>query len=606
MEQPAADSLVLYKRRPARVVAVTDKLEIELPGGGARRVRPKDVVPLHPGPLRSLGELRPVEGEIEAACELLAGQTTTVAELAELAFGAFTPATAWAVWERVEEGIELEGEAPDAIRVRTPEEAAAEREAREGRDRRRRAWGELLQRIQAGRVLPEDRPQLADLEGLALGRHEGSRILRALDRAERPEVAHELLLKLGAWGPEVDPHPVREGLPEAPPALELPELAAAPRRDLTALEAFAIDDEGNQDPDDAVSWDGRWLWVHVADAAALVLPGSAADEEARLRGATQYLPHRQVPMLPVQAVQRLGLGLAPVSPALSFGIRMDAEGEILDVAIVPSTVRVRRLSYGEAERRLHEEPFAGLHRLALRLRERRLAAGAVDIRLPEARVRVVAGEVRIEPLPPLASRLLVSELMLRAGEAAARYAAAEGIALPFIAQSPPDEADPGEGLAGMYALRRRMRPRQIVTAPEPHAGLGLAAYCQATSPLRRYTDLLTHQQLRAHVTGGEPLDAETVRARAGAAEQAMAAVRRAERASNRHWTLVWLLRHERWRGEAVVVEPRERRSVVIVPELALEAQVALRGVPQPNERLPVVLTGVDLPNLEARFRLERG
>ena len=47
--------------------------------------------------------------------------------------------------------------------------------------------------------------------------------------------------------------------------------------DLTGLEAWAIDDAGNQDPDDAVSLEGNRLWVHIADAAALILPDGEAD-----------------------------------------------------------------------------------------------------------------------------------------------------------------------------------------------------------------------------------------------------------------------------------------------------------------------------------------
>lgn len=68
--------------------------------------------------------------------------------------------------------------------------------------------------------------------------------------------------------------------------MELPDLPDEPRRDLTGLPAFAIDDEGNLDPDDALSLDGDRLWVHVADAAALIGPDSPADIEARARGAT--------------------------------------------------------------------------------------------------------------------------------------------------------------------------------------------------------------------------------------------------------------------------------------------------------------------------------
>ncbi len=96
-------SLVLYKGGPARVVAIGDKLEIELQDGRSLRVRPKDVTLLHPGPLAGVRDLiNPPAGEVEAACELLEGGQTTLPELAELVYGSYTPATAWAAWRLVD------------------------------------------------------------------------------------------------------------------------------------------------------------------------------------------------------------------------------------------------------------------------------------------------------------------------------------------------------------------------------------------------------------------------------------------------------------------------------------------------------------------------
>ena len=46
-------------------------------------------------------------------------------------------------------------------------------------------------------------------------------------------------------------------------------------------------------------------------------------------------------------------------------------------------------------------------------------------------------------------------------------------------------------------LRSRMTRGVVHTdAPVPHAGLGLDAYVQVTSPIRRYNDLLAHWQLK--------------------------------------------------------------------------------------------------------------
>src|ERR1035437_4540781 len=99
--------------------------------------------------------------------------------------------------------------------------------------------------------------------------------------------------------------------------------------DVTYLPAFAIDNAWTTDPDDALSLEGpNRLWVDVADVAALFFPDSPADIEARSRASSLYLPEMTVPMLPVGASERLGLGIRDVSPALSFGLNLDSEGGI--------------------------------------------------------------------------------------------------------------------------------------------------------------------------------------------------------------------------------------------------------------------------------------
>jgi len=128
-EIPRQGSLVLYKTHPARVKQAGKKIEIELQGGEVVAVRPKDVEVLHPGPLDSLAGLSAASGEIQAAWELLAGSSTDLAELAELAFGAYTPATAWAAWTWVADGLYFQG-TPEHIQARTAEEVAAELQGR--------------------------------------------------------------------------------------------------------------------------------------------------------------------------------------------------------------------------------------------------------------------------------------------------------------------------------------------------------------------------------------------------------------------------------------------------------------------------------------------
>jgi len=604
---------------------VGEKLVIEMQDGKQIKVRPKDVTLLHPGPVKRLDELGSLTGEVELAWEIMSESAGVpvihhdLRELAELIYGEYTPATAWAAWIWLDDGLYFEGSI-DNLSARSPAEVAHARETREARETEALAWGEFLERVREGEIVPEkDGRYLRDVQDLALGRTEDSRVLHALGRAQRPETAHSLLLELDYWDHTFDPYPLRLELPTTLPEIELPALPDEERRDLTHLGAFAIDDRGSQDPDDAVSLEslrlengqltGGRIWVHVADAGALVGSDSPADLEARLRGATLYLPEGTVPMLPAGALQVLGMGLKEVSPALSFGIEINANAEIEDVEIVPSWVRVERLNYEDAEERLDDESFASLYRLAEAYQERRRVNGALFIDLPEVKMHLDDGRVMIEEIKPIRSRDLVREAMLMAGEAAARYSIEQDIPFPFVTQGASEKANlvdnasqPVSGardLAGDFAKRRTLKRSQISGQPAPHVGVGLPAYSRVTSPLRRYLDLVAHQQLRAYLQGEKLLGEQEMLERVGASEAVTGSLNYAERLARRHWTLVYFMQHPDWRGEGVLVEKRGLRAKVIVPELAFETQVQLKGDLPLNSVLSLELRGVNLPELEA-------
>ena len=592
-------ALVIYKGKPALAEEKGDRLELTLEGGETLKVRPKDVLFLHPGPSRL--ELRVPEGEEEAAWELLEGQKVSLKELAELAFGAYTPEAAYGAYLLAQKGerFVLEG---GEVRARTREELASLEEMKRRKEERERAFGEAVERIRQGRPSLEDRPLLAEVEALAYGERKESRLLKALGLPETPEAAHSLLLRLGLWRRE-NPHPRRLGLPLAPPDLPVPLLPEEERVDLTHLPAFAIDDEGSQDPDDALYAErveeGFRLFVHVADVAALVGPGSPLDQEALRRGANLYLPEGTVPMLPLAVTEALGLGLKEVSPALTFELLVSPEGELLREDLYLSWVRVRRLSYREA---LEVEALAPTKALAEAFLRKRLAQGALDIALPEVKVRVEGEEIRITPLPPYESRVWVREAMLLAGYAAAHLALREGLPFPFATQEAPSHRVEGEGLAAMWAQRKTLKRAQLKAVPAPHRGLGLPLYAQVTSPLRRYLDLVAHQQLRAWLKGERPLSQGEVLERVGAAEAVADLVREGERRSKLHWTLLYLM-EKGYEGPGVLVERRGGQGVFLLPELGLSAQVALSGPLTLNAEVRLRFLEADLPALEARFAL---
>lgn len=596
----AESSLVLYKNRPARVVRAGERLEIELENGPTVRVRTKDVVLLHPGPLASLRGLQVLTGEIYATWEILAGQETTLADLAELAYGEFSPASAWAAWQVVTDGLYFSGW-PDKLHAAWPEEVQAQQAARAAKLAEENAWAELLARVRSGMLIDGDRRFFHEVEQLAYGLSQRARLLKDLNRPETPENAHALLLELGIWTEQVDPYPRRLGLPVASPDLPVPALPDEPRRDLTALPAFAIDDAGTDNPDDALSLEGQRIWVHVADPAALVEPGSPLDVEALGRGMTLHLPEGVAHLFPADMTARLGLGLQEISPALSFGIDLDGTGQIRQTEIVPSWVKVQRMTYEEANLRMDEPLFAALEKIALLRRQKRLGAGAVDIDLPEVKLHVQEGLVQLSRVLSLRSRLLVEEAMLLAGEAVASFGIQHGIPLPFSTQDSPDERLPMGNLAEQFALRRQLKRSQHRVTPAPHSGLGLPAYVQATSPLRRVLDLTAHQQLRAFLAGRPLMDGPSLLERIGSMEAVQAVLRQAESQANRHWTLVYLRQHPDWRGEGVAVEKRGSQVTLLVPDLAFETRMSLPMI-ELNQRVSLAVSGIQLAQQEVIFR----
>jgi exoribonuclease-2 len=241
---------------------------------------------------------------------------------------------------------------------------------------------------------------------------------------------------------------------------------------------------------------------------------------------------------------------------------------------------------------------------------------------PEVRIWVQGGRVNLRPLPPLRSRMLVQEAMITAGEAVANFAQEHDIPLPYNTQEASELGATQEAsdlaaadltglekparshsLSQMAAVRRTLKRSQYRTLPAPHAAMGLAAYAQATSPLRRYPDLVVHQQMRAYLRGERPLEHEAVLERIGAVEAVMGSVRQAEQLSDRHWTLVYLGQQPGWQGQGVVIEQRGPSSRVLIPDLGLEVTLRLPAGTSLDSTLPLVLSGVNLPQLEAYFRV---
>ncbi|MDR1046207.1 MAG: RNB domain-containing ribonuclease [Treponema sp.] len=616
-------SLAIYKNRPALVTETDEKIRITTQNGEDLRVRPKDLQLLHPGPA-SLSELETLpKGDLRGAWELLQTEASfTLKEMAELAFDEWSPCSAWAAWLSLQEGLYFKGSA-DAVRccsageIEKKEELKKREELESGE--RETFINMLKESLKNKTPLPAaiDRKtaerQLADVEALALGKSEKSRTLKELGREENPEWAHEVLLASGLWTPFVNPYPTRLGLNLSSPAAVPPPFPEEERIDLSALPAWAVDNSWSDDPDDALSWDfsgtKKILWVHVADPAASIGPEDPAEREARSRGSTLYLPEGVYRMLAQEILPVYALGLQKISPALSFKMTLGKEGGIEETEIFPSLVKVKRIDYAEADRLAAEdENWTALFRWAEQNEERRLDTGAVLIDFPEVHIHadIPDKKVSIESIPSRRSAEVIRECMILAGEGAAAWALRRQIPFPYIGQEEGGEFPRKrlEGLAGAFQIRRLMRPRSITTKPQVHWGLGLDHYSQVTSPLRRYTDLAAHQQIRAFLRKEPPLTEEELGRRLIEAEISAQTAAKAERASRLYWTAVYLSEQTGSSWEGIALEKKSGPGshwAVYIPVLGLETSCALNRDTEPNEILKLKLSQVRIGSAKIVF-----
>ncbi len=614
-------SLLLYKNQPAVVTGIENgKITITLPGknknpGEIKHIREKDAFLLSPGPVSSpeeaLEEILPAfEVQPEEAETFFSGEEPSFRELSELLWGNLSPSKAWTAWNFLSTSPWFVCSSPeDPIGIRRKEDVERENEKREEKEKKEREREAFFLRLRntakgkdGGIKLPEDAVFLQDAEALALGKTDKSTALHGAGLPETAEAAHSILIKSGYWDRKKNPWPSRKDRGFSAVSVPVdtpPEKDDMEREDFTYMDAFAIDNEWSDDPDDAVSFHDGKLWIHVADPAASIQPDTPADKEARARGSTLYIPEGVARMLDGKALDYFALGLSEKSRALSFGITFTDTGAIKEVEIKKTFVSVTRMTYKQADEEKENPKLAPLFTIAERNLRRRTEAGAVSIDLPEVKISVDSEKnIGFFPVARTESSAMVMEMMLLAGEAAARFAFKNSIPFQYISQEEPSLPQKlPEGLAGEYAKRRSMKARKTGTIPADHAGLGLGVYSQVTSPLRRYGDLAAHQQLRRFLSGEKLLSADEMTERIAQGDMAQRMCVQAERSTNMHWTINYLLDNPDWTAEASIVEINGKDCTVIIPELALEALITCPPGAKLNGIIRVKSGGADVVKL---------
>lgn len=406
--------------------------------------------------------------------------------------------------------------------------------------------------------------------------------------------ARGILHKLGIWGEDENLDLIRHDIrtsfsEEVLHALKRVEGSVPEekrREDLRGLEVFTIDGALTRDFDDALSVtvdkDEIYLGVHITDVAGVIPLDSVLDREAAQRASSLYLPCLQIPMLPHALSQdMLSLRQNCDRPAISLLCRFDMEGHLLEHRFTPSWIRVReRLDYDQVDAVFPRvTPLHALHRLTQILHHRRIDQGAVVLSLPEIAIRLDSNSrIVLETVNQnTPSRTMVAESMILYNWLSARFCRENRIPILYRAQEEPGEripVDEDNYVFYVFKQRRKLSPLMVDTEPKPHSGLGLDAYTNASSPIRRYADLVVQRQIRNALLGEEPAygpdQLEKIRIALGTILKDLEMVKRNR---FRYWMQKYFLQHKGETFPAIVLDEMKNRYRILLSDFLLAVEM---------------------------------
>ena len=487
---------------------------------------------------------------------------------------------------------------PEALKAAL---ASVERKQREAEQRER-----YVAQLAGGRLPPEFGPLTATLlYGPDKRSVEWKALAEACDRLKLSPA--QLFERCGALPSARDYHLDQFLFEHFPRGAAFPDLGApAVPQDLplAEVEAFSIDDVTTTEVDDALSVanlpGGRLrIGIHIAAPALGIAPGSALDAAARERLSTVYFPGGKITMLPDAVIGAYSLAEGRPCPALSRYVEVAP-----DFTIVTQSTRIERvpvthnLRHFALERAFNEETIAAgridhshadaltsLWCFARALEAARRGGEPGQEARPEYSFYVEDDRVRIvRRLRGTPIDKIVSELMIHVNGAWGRELAA---------------AD----LAAIYRVQEGGKVR-MSTVPAAHEGLGVAGYAWASSPLRRYVDLVNQRQLIALARGEPPpyrAGSEQLLAAMRDFESAHEAYGEFQRRMERYWCLRWLIQERAETVSATVV----RESLARFDELPLIARVPSLPPLDPGSRVELAVAEIDLLELALHCEFRR-
>ena len=288
------------------------------------------------------------------------------------------------------------------------------------------------------------------------------------------------------------------------------DIKALDRVDLSYLKTWAIDSPGSKDRDDAFSFEktdeGYTLWVHIADPSEIVKPDSLLDKEAARRGSSIYMPDLRINMFPETISEEfLSLDEGKERLALSFKLDFSSEIELKNIGINKSIIKLDKATeYPLANTMLESDDWLkSAYLFSEKLKAERIKNGAVIIpRQPELEIKVIDENIVIEQenRDELTAGM-IAEFMIWVNHAAALWFHEKSIPALFrIQEGSSDFVIPKCESFDPVALWNTLKVMQkTIVGPDfgKHYSLGVLGYTQISSPLRRYSDLLLHRQIKS-------------------------------------------------------------------------------------------------------------
>ncbi len=404
------------------------------------------------------------------------------------------------------------------------------------------------------------------------------------------------------------------------PALQAP--AIKETLPVAALRAFSIDDSATTEIDDALSVQGLGsgtvtVGIHIAAPGLAFAPDTPLDKVARERLSTVYMPGHKLTMLPDEVVQAYTLTAGRECAAVSLYLTLDES----TLAIKASETRLERvpiaanLRHDQLDAVITEASLTGeapapyefaaelafAFRLARHLKaQREVVRGKPEnFNRPDYSFRLERDAASGSDEPQGTERVLIttrqrgSPLDLIVAEAMILANSTWG---GWIAEN---------GVPGIYRSQASMAPGVKVrmgTKPAPHAGMGVAQYTWATSPLRRYVDLVNQWQIIACARHGrtaalaapfKPKDVQLF-AIISAFDSAYADYNGFQQGIERYWTLRALAQNDLREIDAVVMKDGlVRADALPLVFRAVGAESLPRGA-----HVRVRITGTDLLTLD--------